>query len=118
MKLVPGKLHNLVDPQKTRRLESWRHKSVHAVAAIGNPQRFFNTLKDVGINVFPQEFPDHYQYKVQDINFPDVLPVVMTEKDAVKCTRFNDDKLWYLPIETQLPASFTKALLTLIKEKR
>jgi tetraacyldisaccharide 4'-kinase len=80
-------------------LEKWRGKTVHAVAGIGHPERFFSALDAAGLTVIPHEFPDHYQYKASDLVFSDSLPIVMTEKDAVKCEKFCDERFWYLPVK-------------------
>lgn len=82
---------------------------IHAVAAIGNPQRFFATLKKLGFNIIPHEFEDHHYFKPKDLDFGDELPIVMTAKDAVKCRDFINEKLWYLPVEASLPSSFFEA---------
>jgi tetraacyldisaccharide 4'-kinase len=87
---------------------------VHAVAAIGNPQRFFSSLRKRGLNIIEHSFPDHYQYKNSDLDFGDDLPILITEKDAVKCQDFADKKIWYLPVEAKLDDSFTTALLNKI----
>jgi tetraacyldisaccharide 4'-kinase len=72
---------------------------VHAVAGIGHPARFFNALQREGFEVMPHAFPDHYLYRRQDIYFNDDLPVLMTEKDAVKCKQFADRRHWYLQVD-------------------
>jgi tetraacyldisaccharide 4'-kinase len=74
-------------------------KTVHAVAGIGNPQKFFTLLENIGIKVIPHPFPDHNQFIAQDLNFDDDLPIIMTEKDAVKCERFELKNCWYLPVK-------------------
>jgi len=73
-------------------------KTVHAVAGIGHPARFFNHLRRLGIEVIGHAFPDHHWYVPQDIRFDDGLQVIMTEKDAVKCERFAGDGVWYLSV--------------------
>src|SRR3546814_10625700 len=60
-------------------------QALHAVAGIGNPRRFFNTLETLHWRPIPHGFADHAQYSAQALNFTPSLPVVMTEKDAVKC---------------------------------
>ncbi len=75
-------------------------QKVHAVAGIGNPKRFFTALEKLGLQVIGHAFSDHYAYKQTDIEFNDDLPIIMTEKDAVKCRKFNKVNLWYLPIIT------------------
>jgi tetraacyldisaccharide 4'-kinase len=79
---------------ETRPLESFKGARVHAVAAIGHPQQFFAALQQLGIEVAPHPLPDHARLTAADIQFPDDLPVLMTEKDAVKCVRFADQRHW------------------------
>ncbi len=77
---------------------------VHAVAGIGNPQRFFKMLSALGFHVIPHPFPDHHGFAESDITFSDSLPVIMTAKDAVKCQGFADAHHWYLPVTTTIPS--------------
>ena len=79
---------------------------VNAVAGIGNPQRFLNTLTGLGIAAELHEFPDHHAYTASDLQFANQLPVVMTEKDAVKCRKFAQSNWFYVPINASLPDSF------------
>jgi tetraacyldisaccharide 4'-kinase len=83
----------------TRPLESFRGARVHAVAAIGHPQQFFAALQQLGIEVAPHPLPDHARLTAADIQFPDDLPVLMTEKDAVKCVSFADQRHWAVPMD-------------------
>lgn len=76
---------------------------VNAVAAIGNPGRFFQALRNLGFEVIEQAFPDHYQFESQDLEFDNQAPIVMTEKDAVKCDHMNQANLFALPLATSLP---------------
>ena len=77
-------------------------QKIHAVAGIGNPQRFFDLLSSLGYEIIPHIFSDHYQYQETDLLFDDNLNVLMTEKDAVKCLAFNLPRHWFLPIEVKL----------------
>lgn len=86
-------------------------QSVHAVAGIGNPQRFFDTLQVLGYQVEPHSYPDHYKYREEDLDFDDSRPVLMTEKDAVKCRAFAADNRYYLPVTAQLPSAFVDRLV-------
>jgi tetraacyldisaccharide 4'-kinase len=79
-------------------LSEFSGKSVHAVAAIGNPQRFFEMLQSLGVNVIAHALPDHARLQADDISFADDLPVLMTEKDAVKCTEIAGPDHWYVPV--------------------
>lgn len=82
------------------------HDRVHAVAGIGNPARFFSTLSGEGFAIIAHPFPDHHRFRAHDINFADGRPVVMTEKDAVKCLTFVDARHWCLKVQAVLPAQF------------
>ena len=83
------------------RLRSFRGTGVHAVAAIGNPQRFFDMLREAGLTLYEHPMPDHHAFKAGDLNFGDNLPVLMTEKDAVKCAAFADERCWYVPVTAE-----------------
>ena len=85
---------------------------VHAVAGIGHPSRFFNQLKNNGLDVTEHDFPDHYAFTQQDLMFNDDSPVLMTEKDAVKCQGFSADDLWYVPVNAILSKTFHQQFLS------
>jgi tetraacyldisaccharide 4'-kinase len=84
-------------------------KRIHAVAGIGNPERFFKTLSDLGFDVIKHAFDDHHNYIPEDVKF-DGRPVIMTEKDAVKIKRFNYKNTWYLHIDAVLSEGFLSEL--------
>lgn len=89
----------------------------HALAGIGNPKRFFDLLEKKNIAVETHAFLDHYKFTAADISFNDDKPVLMTEKDAVKCFAFATEKHWFIPIKAKPQQQFIDKLLTLIKEK-
>ena len=89
-------------------LTSFAGQRVHAVAGIGDPERFFAMLRALGIAVVPHAFSDHHRYVAGDFQFGSELPLLMTEKDAVKCERFADRRFWSRPVE----ADAVLALLT------
>lgn len=97
-------------------IESFKNQTVHAVAGVSNPERFFSYLRGKKINIIKHVFPDHHPYKTEDLQFMDDLPVVMTEKDAVKCRSFADDKFWYLPIEAKMNNAFQHRFTLLLKD--
>ena len=97
-------------------LERFRQQTVHAVAAIGNPERFFSTLRRNGITIEAHAFPDHHGFRRADLEFGDGAAVLMTEKDAVKCRDFRLDNAWYVPIDVTLPETFGKKLLQLLED--
>lgn len=86
----------------TRPIERFSGTIVHAVAGIGNPARFFDLLRALGIQVIEHAFMDHEALVVKDLEFGDDFAVFMTEKDAVKLGRNNEDKFWYVPVELQM----------------
>lgn len=85
------------------------HGQIAAVAGIGNPQRFYSTLSKLEIKFTPYSYPDHYQFKEDDLN-QGADAVIMTEKDAIKCRSFSTDKLYFLPVKAVLDDSFWDAL--------
>lgn len=104
----PGALRMHVQGSQLRRVRdqadggevsAWATRSVHAVAGIGHPQRFFDGLRLAGLHVQAHAFRDHHAYVPADLSFDDALPVIMTEKDAVKCVDFAQDNWWYLPVQ-------------------
>ena len=84
---------------------------VHAVTGIGNPASFFARLQDLGLRVIPRELPDHHPFSAADLEFHDERPVVMTEKDAVKCRGFAGRNHWYLPVDAEVDAGFESDLM-------
>lgn len=81
-------------------------QAVHAVAGIGNPQRFFDTLQGLDWQPVPHPFADHAQFSAERLTFSPVLPLVMTEKDAVKCRAFAGDDWWYLAVDARPSGAF------------
>lgn len=106
MILQAGNAVGVADLSRTRALESFAGQRVHAVAAIGNPARFFAMLRGNGIEPVEHSFPDHHVYAASELAFGDALPVLMTEKDAVKCRRFAVENAWAIPVRACLQAAF------------
>ena len=86
----------------SRPLERFAGVTVHAVAAIGNPQRFFDLLRAQGIQLIEHRFPDHALLQPADLRFGDDFDVFMTEKDAVKLGASLSDKYWYVPVDLSI----------------
>ncbi len=89
---------------ESRPLASFAGGKVHAVAGIGNPERFFSSLRAAGIEVIPHPFPDHHDYTEMDLAFDGTLPLLMTEKDAVKCAELARPNHWYVPAQAVIAA--------------
>ena len=92
-------------------LQALSGQTVHVVTGIGNPQRFINTLEQAGLQVLAHLYPDHHAFTGAEIRFDDALPILMTEKDAVKCRQYAVQNVWYLPIEAVLDECLAQALL-------
>ena len=98
----------------TKPLREFSGQPVHAVAAIGNPQRFFAMLRAVGIDVVEHPLPDHAKLRIDDISFADDLAVLMTEKDAVKCRDIAGPHHWYVPVSVAFAAGDAEKLRSLV----
>jgi tetraacyldisaccharide 4'-kinase len=98
----------------SRALREFAGHSVHAIAAIGNPQRFFDMLRSRAIDVMPHPLPDHAHLRTEDIFFADDRPVLMTEKDAVKCADIAGPQHWYVPVRAVFSADEAAALLDIV----
>ena len=98
--------------------ETLSSNTVHAVAGIGNPERFFDTLTSLGYELIMHKFEDHHKFELTDLSFGDSLPVIMTEKDAVKCRLLNPELIhenfWFLDVEIEPPTDFLPAVLSKI----
>ena len=94
----------------TQPLDTFRGQRVHALAGIGNPERFFDELRARGIEVVPHPFPDHHAYAPGELEFGDGVAVLMTEKDAVKCAAFAPAQAWAVPVRAVLPDTFFDAV--------
>lgn len=114
MTLIPSELKRVMDDAPVP-LTSIADKSILAMAGIGNPQRFFETLKSLSVQFRQKIFADHYAFQKQDIDFERADVIIMTEKDAVKCRSFADQRHLYLPVEAQLPAGFLGQILSAIR---
>lgn len=80
----------------------WFGNPVHAVAGIAHPRRFFSALEQHGMRVTPHAFSDHHRFQAHQLTFPEPYPIMMTEKDAVKCFHFDLDRHWVVPLHAEL----------------
>ena len=113
MTLVPELLTNAVsDEQLSPAAFLARHPAVNAVAGIGNPGRFFRTLEAFGLAVTEHAFADHHAYTAADLAMSDGAPIVMTEKDLIKCQPFVSERVWVLPVTAALPRGFFDDVFT------
>jgi tetraacyldisaccharide 4'-kinase len=111
MTLEGEKLANLANGQDVRPAKAFAGQKVHAVAGIADPNRFFLQLARLGLKVVPHPFPDHHPFRAGDLDFGDEAPVVMTEKDAVKCKRIARAHHWVLAVDAAPDPAFGRWLL-------
>jgi tetraacyldisaccharide 4'-kinase len=110
MQLQGENLVRFTDARDVRTAKSFAGQTVHAVAGIGDPKRFFLQLARFGVKLVPHPFPDHHPFRAEDLEFGDSAPVVMTEKDAVKCKRFAQARHWVFPVRASLDPAFGRWL--------
>ncbi len=91
-------------------------RALHAVAGIGNPERFFTTLRALGLSPQCHAFADHHRFSAADLPFAQEATVLMTSKDAVKCEAFAGPQCWALEVEARLAPEFASALLKAVRE--
>lgn len=104
---------NVRDAGRVADPAAWRGREVHAVAGIGHPQRFFAMVRSLGITATEHALADHHAFVAADLAFPRAAAILMTQKDAVKCSAFADDRYWYLPVK----ATVDPALVSLVENK-
>ena len=109
----PGKVLPVCGTGVARKLNDFRGERVHAVAGIGNPWRFFEQLRQAGIDCIEHVFSDHHHFRPSDLAFSDHRPVLMTGKDAVKCQAFAEPHWWFVTTETELAPAVEKQVLEL-----
>ena len=118
MRLEGDMVHRMTDARDRRPVQSFRGQKVHAVAGIGNPNRFFLHLVRLGATVLPHPFPDHHRLTPNELDFGDDAPVMMTEKDAVKLRRYGRANWWVLPVTARLDPTFGDWLLRILDGRR
>ncbi|MFS0827909.1 tetraacyldisaccharide 4'-kinase [Pseudomonas phoenicis] len=105
--LLPSALVNLCTGERRPLNHFPVGQALHAVAGIGNPQRFFDTLQALDWQPLAHPFADHAQFSPQALDFSPSLPLVMTEKDAVKCRAFAQPDWWYLAVDAHPSPAFS-----------
>jgi len=116
MTLLPGPMRSMLTSE-AEPLEALRGMAVHAVAGIGNPSRFFALLRTLGALPIEHAFADHHAFRAGDLAFGDALRIVMTEKDAVRCSALAAASMWYLPVTANLPPADAARLLAAVLAK-
>lgn len=117
MTLVPGNVIPLDGRRTARTFDDFRNHRVHAVAGIGNPARFFADLRARGLEVVEHAFGDHHPFAAGDLEFGDGAPVLMTEKDAVKCRAFANERHWYVPVTARFSDAHAARVVARVIDK-
>ncbi len=112
MRLDGARLYGVRDPARSCGPEQLSGMRLHAIAGIGDPGRFFRQLEDLGLRFDRHAFPDHHVFRAADIAFAGADALLMTEKDAVKCTAFAPDHAWVLPVEARLAPDLAQWVAT------
>jgi tetraacyldisaccharide 4'-kinase len=97
-----------------RPIEAFRGALVHAVAGIGNPQRFFDLLEDAGLTIEPHALPDHAEIAARDLKFEEAGAVLVTEKDAVKCRAIAHDGVWCVAVDLAFTPDTAARLMRIV----
>lgn len=116
MRMVDFGLVAMTNPALQCEPAQFEGHQVHAVAGIANPQSFFGQLRVFGMEVIEHPFPDHYHFTAADVRFNDDLPVIMTEKDAVKCSEFADSRFWVLSYAVEIEGKLEARILNRLAE--
>ncbi len=111
--LMKYKGHLLINLKTNKKihLNNLSLKNIHAIAGIGNPDRFFDYLKTYNILFSSSVFQDHYKFSKKDFRDMNDKNIIMTEKDAVKCQQFSRNNFWYLPVIAEVDSKFTDVIL-------
>ena len=118
MRLVGERFRSLARPDEWCGAEAFGGKKVHALAGIGQPQRFFDQLTAMGLDVIPHPFPDHYRYRAADFESASGETWLMTSKDAVKCASFAPPDAWELPVRAVIDAGAITPVLEKLDDGR
>ncbi len=102
MRLLPDQFYALDAPNIRSTREHLVHKKLFAIAGIGAPEKFFQTLREMGLIFEAHAFPDHHAYSKEDLAFAASGVLLMTEKDAVKCKNIVHSEAWVLPVHAQV----------------
>jgi tetraacyldisaccharide 4'-kinase len=118
MTLEGAELHRMTDARERRPAAAFAGQKVHAVAGIGDPWRFFRHLAKLGVKPVPHPFPDHHPFRPEELEFGDGLPVLLTEKDAVKLRPVARPDWWVLPVTAKVDPAFGDWLIRRLDEFR
>lgn len=114
MSVVEQGFYKLGDPTQKVSAEYFHGRPVHALAGIGNPERFFDGLRLAGISAVCHPFPDHHAYEADDLPSK---TLIMTEKDAVKCERYGHPDAWVLVVDAVVSGGLETIVLNKLETR-
>lgn len=119
MRLEPDALYQLVDASRRMPVAAMARTTViAAVAGIGNPERFFATLRGCGLAFSAHAFPDHHAYTRGELAVIDAERIVTTEKDALKCAGFGDPRIWVLPVSAAVDGRLVDSIMEKLRGRQ
>ena len=118
MQLAAGPVTSIKNPQTHADRHVFSPYVVHAVAGIGNPTSFFQTLRELRFRFFEHAFPDHYVFQPNDFEFGENSKIIMTEKDAMRCLAFATERYWFLPVAAVMDRAFDEMILEKLKGRK
>lgn len=118
MALHGDRFRRIADPAQTCDAAAFAGRRVHAIAGIGRPQRFFDQLAAMGLDVVPHPFPDHHRFQPADLDFAPGEPKLMTSKDAVKCAPFAPADAWEFPVRAEIGSGAAERILEILQHGR
>ena len=118
MELVAGEAYGVNDPTRVRAIGSFRGRRLTAAAGIGNPERFFAMLRATGLSFHRMVLSDHHRYRSNPFEWRNSEAVLMTEKDAVKCVRFDEARMWAIPVTARVDDALVDAIIARIGAPR
>ena len=112
-----GEVWNLLEPTVRRNINDFQGRQVHALAGIGFPEIFFASLAQMGIDVIPHEYPDHHEFRPEELNLSPDLPILVTHKDAVKLKAIARENVWVVPLQIELGEGLREQFLQLVEQR-
>jgi tetraacyldisaccharide 4'-kinase len=116
MQLVGSQFYNLADPEIKASGVYFKRKIIKAIAGIGNPARFYEHLRQLGLNFSSSSFEDHHAFAVSDLAQLECDVLLMTEKDAVKCKPFAQPHHWVLPIAAKIDGDLMQLVMKKLQQ--
>ncbi len=123
MHIAGSRFINLAHPEREVAAKHFASEqasgTLHAIAGIGHPERFFRQLASLGLEATPHPFPDHHAYIASDLPGGCVL---MTEKDAVKCAHLGKQSarsdLWFLAVDADIEGGLQPLIIQLLNARK